>query len=296
MKNLAEKSYGVLNFADYKKKRAKAVYVIIIFILMLAVIFAIAPPMWLFISSFKEADELASVPYHFWPKKFQLSKIADVWEIINFGKHFINTLFVTAGSVICAVIFNGVLAYALAIVKPVGYKFVYGMILAGYMIPAITSIVPLYKMLVSLHIINTYVPLWLVLGANAFYLIMFKNYFESLPGALFDAARVDGCNKVQIFLDIVLPLSHPIVGVVSIFAMTTAWSDFLMPYLVLQKENIMTIMVKIYDLQTTMGTVMGFGPDKLLMVLTISILPQIVLFVLFQKQITGSAVRSGIKE
>ncbi|MDE7210069.1 MAG: carbohydrate ABC transporter permease, partial [Lachnospiraceae bacterium] len=92
------------------------------------------------------------------------------------------------------------------------------------------------------------------------------------------------------------PLSRPMIGVVSIFVMTASWSDFLLPYLVLQKEKAMTIMVKIYDLQNTMGTVTGFGPDKLLMVLTISILPQIVLFALFQKQITGNAVSAGIKE
>lgn len=125
---------------------------------------------------------------------------------------------------------------------------------------------------------------------------MFKNYFESLPKALFDAAEVDGCSKIGTFFRIVVPLSRPIIGVVAIFTMTAAWSDFLLPYLILMDDSMMTVMVKIYHLQTTMGTVPGFGPDKLLMVLSISIIPQIILFAFFQKQITRSVTTSGIKE
>lgn len=296
MKRLAEKTGGILNFTDYKKLSAKLGYGLILFLLLAGVVAAIAPPVWLFLSSFKDAEELTAVPYRLFPENFNLGKIVDVWNMIDFGKYFINTILVVAGAVACAVLFNGVLAYALSIVKPVGYQLVYGMVLAGYMIPAITSIVPLYKMIVKLNFIDSYIPLALVFGANAYYLIMFKNYFDSLPKALFDAARVDGCNKIRMFFSIVLPLSRPIVGVISIFVMTAAWSDFLLPYLVLQSDKKMTIMVKIYDLQSTMGTVTGFGPDKLLMVLTISILPQILLFTLFQKQITGTTVTAGIKE
>lgn len=296
MERLAEKTSGIFNFADYKKNSAKAGYCLMIFLLSLAAVAAIAPPVWLFLSSFKEAEELTAVPYRLLPENFRIGKIADVWGMINFGKYFLNTLVVVVGAVGSAVLFNGLLAYALSVLKPLGHRLVYGMVLAGYMIPAITSIVPLYKMIVNWNLINSYIPLALVFGANAFYLIMFKNYFDSLPQALFEAARVDGCNRARMFFSIVLPLSRPIVGVVSIFAMTAAWSDFLLPYLVLQQDRDMTIMVKIYDLQSTMGTVTGFGPDKLLMVLTISILPQILLFVLFQKQITGNAVSVGIKE
>ena len=91
-------------------------------------------------------------------------------------------------------------------------------------------------------------------------------------------------------------MSRPIIGVVAIFTMTAAWSDFLLPYLVLNDDSMMTVMVKIYNLQTTMGSVQGFGPDKLLMILTISILPQIVIFAIFQRQITGSSAAGAVKE
>ncbi|MDR0854999.1 MAG: carbohydrate ABC transporter permease [Christensenellaceae bacterium] len=301
---LRTKTGGILNFSDYKKPVFKVVYIVILAILFIAVLTALIPPLWLFISGFKDASELESTPYHLFPEMFSIAKIAEVWKAIDFGKYFVNTLIVVVGAVLCSVVFNGLLAYAFAIIKPKGHKFFFALVMLGYMIPAIASIVPLYKEIMNVRLLfdgaaewlTGYAPLWLIFGANAFYLIMFKNYFESLPKALFEAARIDGCSKLGMFFKVVVPLSRPIIGVVAIFTMTAAWSDFLLPYLILQDDSLMTVMVKIYNLQATMGTVMGFGPDRLLMVLTISILPQIVLFALFQRQITANAVSSGIKE
>lgn len=296
LKKLTAKNSGILTAADYKKTGFRVLYGAIIFVLLVAVLTALIPVLWLFLSSFKDASELTSTPYHFFPKAFDIKKLAEVWNMLDFWKYFLNTVIVVIGAVICSVLFNGLLAYAFAIVKPKGWKIFYALVMASYMIPAITSIVPLYNQIVNLGMINSYAPLWLMFGANAYYLMMFKNYFESLPKALFEAAEMDRCGKFKAFFKVVIPMSRPIIGVVAIFTMTAAWSDFLLPYLILQDENMMTVMVKIYNLQSTMGSVQGFGPDKLLMILTISILPQIIIFALFQKQITGSSAAGAVKE
>ena len=296
LKRLRNKSSGILTAADYKKVRFRVLYWIIIFILFVAVLTAITPILWLFISSFKDAEELTSTPYHLFPDAFDLGKLVEVWNMLDFGKYFLNTIIVVVGAVICSVFFNGLLAYTFAIVKPKGWKIFYGLVLGSYMIPAVTSIVPLYTQIINFGMINSYVPLWFMFGANAYYLIMFKNYFESLPKALFEAAEMDRCGKFKAFFTVVVPMSRPIIGVVAIFTMTAAWSDFLLPYLVLNDDSMMTVMVKIYNLQTTMGSVQGCGPDKLVMFLTISILPQIVIFAIFQRQITGSSAAGAVKE
>lgn len=296
LKRLKSKSSGILTAADYKKAGFRIVYWIILFVLLVAVLTALIPVLWLFISSFKEPGELTSTPYHLFPKVFNIKKLAEVWNMLNFWQYFLNTIIVVVGAVLCSVVFNGLLAYVFAIVKPKGYKIFYGLVMASYMIPALMSIVPLYQQIIHFGLINTYIPLWFMFGANAYYLIMFKNYFESLPKALFEAAEMDRCGKFRTFFKVVIPMSRPIIGVVAIFTMTAAWSDFLLPYLVLNDDSMMTVMVKIYNLQSTMGTVQGFGPDKLLMILTISILPQIVIFALFQKKITGSSAAGAVKE
>ena len=125
--------------------------------------------------------------------------------------------------------------------------------------------------------------------------MMFKNYFDTIPRSLFEAAEIDGANSIQMFFTVALPLSRPIVGVVSIFAMTASWADFLLPYLLLQDDSLATVMVKIYNLKMNMSNMMGFGIDKYLMALSISILPQIIVFAIFQKQITGTNATSGVK-
>lgn len=296
LRALRRKAGGVFNYSDYKKPAFKIIYSIMLFLLFAAVLTALTPPLWLFISSFKEAEELTAVPYKLFPEAFRIGKIVEVWRMLNFGKYFLNTIIVVLGAVLCSVVFNGLLAYSFAVIKPSGYKFFYALVLFSYMLPAFSSIVPLYKSIVDLKLMNSYVPLWLMFGANAFYLMMMKNYFESIPKSIFEAAAIDKCSPFKTFFLIVLPLSKPILSVVAIFTMTAAWSDFLLPYLVLNDSDMMTIMVKIYDLKTTMGNVQGFGPDKLLMVLTISILPQILIFILFQKRITANAYMGAIKE
>jgi multiple sugar transport system permease protein len=295
-KKLRNKKAGILTWIDYRYPWAHAVYTFIIVILVFFAILAVAPVLWLFISSFKNPAELYQVPYVFWPKDFNFNKIIEVWNYINFGTYFLNSTIVALGAVICAIVFNGFLAYVLEIVRPWGHKVIFGLILLSYMIPTATNIVPLFKQIAALNLIDSYIPLWFVFGANTFYLVMFKSYFASIPKPLFEAARMDGANDIQIFTNILVPLARPIIGVVAIFAFTASWSDFLLPYLTLQKESMQTIMVKIYSIQSTMATSSDFGPDKLLMLLVISIIPQIIIFALFQKQITGTNTNSGIKE
>ena len=109
---------------------------------------------------------------------------------------------------------------------------------------------------------------------------------------LFEAARIDGLNDFKIFFKVVLPISKSIIGVVAIFTMTAAYSDFLLPYLVLQDESMHTVMVAIYRLSSSTT----IDASEMLMLLVLSIVPQILIFIIFQKQIMGSAQNSGMKE
>lgn len=296
MNRLSQKTEGILNFTDYKKARGKITYIVLIAFLVLCLSISVFPPIWLFISSFKEASELYSVPYKFLPNKFDFTKIYTVWKYLNFTRYLSNSLIVIVGACICSVLFNGLLAYSVSIIKPIGYKVVYALITLSLMIPAITSMGVLFTNIVNLGLVNSYVPLWLMFGANALYFLMMKNYFDALPKALIEAAKIDGCNMLQIFWHIILRLSLPIVAVVIIFTVNAAWSDFLLPYLVLRKDELRTVMVKIFDLQSSMGTSGNFGPDELLMVLSFSIIPPVLLFAFFQRYIMGATATAGIKE
>ena len=295
MQRLRDKKEGLLNFSDYKKVRNKIVYFIFMFLLIMFALTAIIPLLWLFITSFKSVNELNSTNYHLFPEAFDITKMFEVWTRLNFGRYYLNTLIVVIGAVICAVVFNSLLAYAVAILKPIGYKVINALILLAYMIPSALAIYPLLQQLVDSplgNMINSYVPLWLVYGANAYYYLLFKNYFEKMPKSLIEAARMDGLSDFKIFFNVILPLARPIIGVVAIFAMTAAYSDFLLPYSVLQNQELKTVMVALYSLNGT-DTV---NAAEFLMLLVISIIPQLVLFIIFQKQIMNQSVNSGMKD
>lgn len=292
MKHLRNKVDGLLNFSDYKNIGSKIFYGVIIFLLVMFALTAIIPILWLFITSFKTVSEINSPDYHLFPQVFDLKKMLDVWNKVNFGRYYLNTLIVVVGAVICSVVFNGLLAYAVGVLKPFGHKVINAFVLLGYMVPAALAIFPLLMSLSEIGMINNYIPLWLMFGANAYYYLLFKDSFEKIPVALIEAARVDGMSDFKIFFKIIIPLSKSIIGVVAIFTMTAAYSDFLLPYTILQDETMQTVMVGVYRLSSTTT----LDASELLMLLVISIIPQIIIFVIFQKQIMNNSANSGMKE
>lgn len=291
-RSLNNKLDGVLNFSDYKKKRFKFVYFIFIFLLVAFVFLAAVPIIWLFITSFKSVNEINSTHYNLFPEVFDIQKMIDLWNRLDFGKYYLNTLIVVAGSMLASVVFNGLIAYAVAILKPVGHKIINGAIMLAYMIPSALAILPLMMQIKDFSLMNSYLPLCLVFGANAYYYMLFKDYFEKIPKSFIEAARIDGLGNLKIFFKVIIPQSKSIIGVVAIFAMTASYSDFLLPYLVLQKEDFYTVMVEIYRISGTTQV----DISEFLMLLVISMIPQIIIFFIFQKQIMGSSISAGVKE
>ena len=116
-------------------------------------------------------------------------------------------------------------------------------------------------------------------------------FFESLPTSIIEAGRIDGCTQLQTFFYIVLPLSKPICSVIAIFAINAAWSDFLLPYLVLRGSALQTVMVRLFVFSTEQTV----NADTMMRSVVFSMIPPIILFFIFQKQLTENAVSVGIK-
>ena len=174
---LSDKQAGILNFSDYKKKRFRVVYGVMIFLLVVFLVLAIFPLFYLFVQAFKTPEEINSNIFKFWPENFNIMKIFEAWQKTGLSKYFLNSLFVVVGAVVCSIVFNGLLAYGIGVLKPRGSKFFYNLILGSYMIPSVLAIIPLFAMIARLNLINTFVPLWFAFGANAFYFINFKKLF-----------------------------------------------------------------------------------------------------------------------
>lgn len=195
------------------------------------------------------------------------------------------------GSAVCAVVFNGLTAFSISVLRPKGYKIIRALIMWSLLIPATASIVPLFINISNLGLRGTFLPLWLCMGANAFFVILFKQFFDTFPVSLVEAARLDGCSDLQIFLRVVLPMSKAIVAVVIIYAINMAWSDFLLPYLVLNQSGNETVMVRLFLMREGRTT-----DVDVLRAVALAIIPPIMLFLFCSRLITRSVMQGGVKE
>lgn len=283
------KEDGVVRFYDLHSKRTRTLLILIYLLCIGIVIASLFPLVWVFLASFKDIKEFRRSATIL-PSNFNLRTYVKTWNDLKFGKFYINSFISVIGSVVSAVTFNGLIAYVLGIIKPKGHKIVYGLVMWSLLIPATTSVVALFVNINRIGLNQSFLPLWLSFGANAFYVILLKQFFESLPQELIEAARLDGCSYLKTFARVVLPLSKSIVMVVVIFAINAAWSDFLLPYLVLNGSGKETVMVRLFMFRTSNAT-----DVEVLRAVAFSIIPPIILFTLFQKQITEGAAAGAIK-
>jgi len=285
----ANKEDGTIRFYDLHSTRNKILAIIIFVICIGMVIVAVFPAIWVFLASFKDIKEFRKNPTIL-PENYNIQVFIKTWNDLKFFRFYINSFIVVIGSVISSVMFNGLLAYGLGILKPKGHKVLFSLVMWSLLIPATTSVVALFVNINRIGLNQSFVPLWLAMGANAFYVILFKQFFEGLPKELIEAAKLDGCSYFQTFLKIILPLSKSIVMVVAIFTVNAAWSDFLLPFLVLNGSGKETVMVRLFMFRTSSTT-----DVEVLRAVAFSIIPPIILFTLFQKQITAGVTTGALK-
>lgn len=283
-----DKDYGFISKIDLKQKRIKLLYGLIMLGAFIAILVCIFPPLWVILSSLKDTKEFYSVPATIIPKSFNPEKLVEVWNSIGFTRYFINSLIVVFGSVISALVFNGMLAYTVSILKPKGSTFVFNSILVSMMIPNTVSMMTLFKNIVDINLLNSFIPLILGAGANAYFCILYKQFYDAIPRSYVEAARIDGCSKLKIYTHIITPMSKAVNVVIMIFALNGAWSDFLMPYLVLRKDHVRTVMVKLFSMTS-------LPQDYIVVALFFTIVPPVILFSFFQKNMINGISVGGIK-
>lgn len=288
---------GIISKFDMQNPSVKILYGVIWFFMILAVLICFLPPLWCMTSALKDSREFFSVPATLIPRSFHPEKLWETWEMLNFGQAYINTVIVLCGSLVMSLVCNGMMGYVLSRLRPRGYKLVLSLVLWTLMLPQSVSQVPLFKNFLSLPILGiniteSYLPMWLLAGANAFYVLIFKSFFDGIPQSLIEAARLDGCTNLGIFFRVMLPLSKPVLMVIAIFTINASWSDFFWPYLVLgSRSELYTVMVKIFY----MAGSSGYSEDIQVVALIFTIIPPTILFLFFQRYIMSGFTLSGIK-
>ncbi|MHB1627686.1 MAG: carbohydrate ABC transporter permease [Bacilli bacterium] len=290
---MEEKRSGIISRLDMRRPTMKMLYIFLFLVILLISIVCFLPPLWIIVRSLEPAREFYSVKPSFLPQRLDWRKVQSVWSDANFLRLYLNSAIVTFGSLFTAVLFSALLGFVLSRLKPVGSKLIFTIVIWTLMVPTTTAMVPVYENIVKfpllgVNLINSYVPLWLLAGANPFFVIVFKSFFDGIPMDLLEAAQLDGCSSIGLFTRIMLPLSRPVIFTISIFSIIGSWSDFFWPYLVLQNSNLQTVMVGVFNLS-------NLPSDQQFVALTLAMLPMIIVFLILQKYIMGGLTIGGIK-
>lgn len=248
------------------------------------------PFIWMILSSLKTEREVIQVPPTFWPDQPTLANFIQLFENMNFLLYLKNTLIIVLFSFV-GLFFSAMAGYAFGKFQFKGKNQLFILVLATMMIPGQVTMIPVYLILNSMGLTNTMTGVVLPGLVGAFGIFLFRQFMETIPDEVLEAARIDGANEFWIFFRIVLPMSKPILGVQGILTFIAGWNSFLWPLIIANDESLYTLSVGLallkgqYDanfaLQMAGSTVM--------------VLPIIIAFLFFQKYIIEGYNISGLK-
>jgi multiple sugar transport system permease protein len=258
-------------------------------------VFGLGPILWLAKSAITPTNDTITHPIALFPHGTAWGNLSEAWSSVHVGRYFVNTIVLALGSWFVQIVVASTGGYALSVLRPKYAPVIKGLLLATLFVPAVVLLVPLYVEIVSpplIHhsFIDSYWAVWLPAGASAFNVILMTRFFDNLPREIFEAARVDGAGPFVLFWKIVLPMSKPILAVVSVFAVLASWKDFLWPLLVLTNPDKQPLSVRLPAIQSQ--TELGV----FLAAMFIACLVPIVGFLFFQRSfLRGSGLGGAIK-
>ena len=290
---------GALCTSDMKQVKYKLFYFFLWALMLFWFTIVILPCLWLAVSGFKTAAEInASTNATFFPKEWDFGKLKYAWDTLHYQKFYINTFFLAIGCVISDLVVSGLAGYVLSRLKPKGYKFVLTMVFCLMILPTTGTTVPLYitfkeGIIPGVSLLNTYWPMWLMAGASMFNIILFKTNFDGVSSSLIEAAKIDGASDMRIFFKIMVPLSIPVIMTVSLFTFNGQFGNFFWPNLIITDPEMYTLGVQVYKIQNTVTA--DLTDDIKMMGIIFAVLPQLIIFSLFQKHIIGGMNLGGVK-
>jgi multiple sugar transport system permease protein len=285
----------LVSHSQVQRGRGKLIYwVLVATVVVVVTVVFIGPLYWMVTGALKTGQEIAQSPPTLFPKNPNLQNYVDAWTQLSLGKLLFNTFYYAFGALIFQLVFDTAAAYSLSKLRPKFGNVILGMMLVTLMIPALVLIIPQYVTVIDvpiLHISLLDSPFAIILPtvANAFNIFLLKRFFDSIPEDLMAAARIDGASSIRTLWSIILPMSRPILGVVSIFAVTAVWKDFLWPKLVMPSPETRTVSVGIYAFAG------GTSQSVVVAAAVIAAIPTVIFFLIFQKNIVGGLTTGSVK-
>lgn len=271
--------------AKQRKSGTALTYVL----LTVGALLTVFPFVWMILTAFKTKQELFF--FTFWPENPTWDNFKYLFDKTLFPRWYLNSAIVVVASTISVVFFDALVGYTFATMNFRGKNVLFILILSTMMIPTEMLVIPWYQMSVNYGWVNTYWGLMFPGMITAFGIFLLRQFMEGIPRDLLDAARVDGMNEFAIFWKVALPQVKPALGALVIFNFLGNWNAFLWPLIVADKSDMRTIPVGLSlfadELFTEYHLVMAGA--------TVAVIPVLIVFLIFQRQIIEGVVLTGMK-
>jgi multiple sugar transport system permease protein len=290
---MASATRTLISPVQLARPRGRRIYRAVLALVLLGATLAFVGPLyWMATGGFKSPQELVRTPPSLFPAHPATHAFTEAWSRLGMARLLLNTVVYAGGALLFQLVFCVAAAYSLSKLRPVLGNAILGMMLASMMVPAAALVIPQYLTVLDLPLVHwnlqdTPWVIWLPTVANAFNIFLLKRFFDSIPDELLDAAAIDGAGPLRTLWSVVLPISRPILGVVSIFGLVAVWKDFLWPLITVPSHE--TLNVGVNTAATSMPQ------NTLIAGLFLASIPTIVLFLVFQRNIMAGLTAGSLK-
>jgi len=277
-------------------------YILLYLIVVIGAFISMVPFVWTFLSSGKDITELYRYPPTWWPEHLRFAEnYVEIFKVVPFAQWFVNTVYVTALSLIGMILSATIVAYGFSRFRFPGRDFFFFVTLSTLMLPTEVTLIPTYLLFKNFNWIDTYypliVPVWF--GGGAFNIFLMRQFMLNIPFDLDEAAKIDGANSWRILWQIMIPLCKPAIATMATLGFIGSWNNFLAPLIFLNTESKYTLAVGLRYFQSAVAGGAGAvsrPQDNLLMGAALMVaLPCLILFFLGQKYFVQGIVTTGIK-
>jgi len=255
------------------------------------------PIIWTAMSSLQPHVQIFNYPLELWPREFMWENWANGWAGFGqygFARFTINTLIVVAFAMVGTVSTAAIVSFGFARINFKGKKMAFALLMGSVMLPGQLLLIPIFLIFNNMGWVGTFLPLTVpaFLGGGAFNIFLLIQFMRGIPRELDEAAVIDGCSTFGVFFNVILPLIKPALVTIAIFTLLGAWDDFMGPLIYLRGPANRTIALGLRDFMDASAGI-NWGP--LFAMATFSIIPQLILFAIFQKSIIEGIATTGIK-
>ncbi|NLV57255.1 MAG: carbohydrate ABC transporter permease [Clostridiales bacterium] len=272
---------------------SKKAFILVMQLVMALYVFLIVYPLFnMVMSSFKPTRAIMQTPFSL-PQAFDFSNYATIWVDKGFGRYFLNSLLFTAGAMVFVVLFGSMAAFGIARYTFKGSNLLYMLFLSGIMLPLKAAVIPLFQIVRSLGLMDSpfsVIFIFIAMGLPSTVFIL-AGFMRTIPLALEQAARIDGCSDLRIYSQIIMPVAAPSVALVVIYNAVPIWNDFFFPLVFIQSDKLKTLPVGLSSFIGQHNTKW----DLLFTGLSIAIVPMLILYLFMSKYFIKGMTAGAVK-